>query len=191
MDAGVASSSSQNGMSPYPPPGMRTLLPVSCIVGPGVAVAGSTRVSSLASTHHCDTAVDGDLSTPGSLREDSREQRECECPGTVRGWETGAGLPEWVAGPASSFTHVTAKAVLTARAGRAPGTRSTCGAAGLASWLLCVLDTGLVPCGPAFSPEGMSPSSLVRERWREPRGPGFSVPCGERLFCAGQVTHLP
>lgn len=57
--------------------------------------------------------------------------------------------------------------------------------------LLCVLDTGLVPCRPAFSPEGVSPSSLVRERWREPRGPGFSVPCGERLFCAGQVTHLP
>lgn len=60
-----------------------------------------------------------------------------------------------------------AKAVLTARAGRAPGTRSTCGdtrstcgAAGSASWLLCVLDTGLVPCGPAFSPEGVSPSRL-------------------------------
>lgn len=104
------------------PRGTRALLPVSCIVGPGVAVAGSTRVSSLASTHHGDTAVDGDLSTPGSLGEDSREWREHARP-RVLGWHCeGRGDRCWPARVGGW-----AKAALIARAGCAPDTRSTCG----------------------------------------------------------------
>lgn len=56
--------------------------------------------------------------------------------------------------------------------GRAPDVKqaweAAAGLQALASRLPCALNTGLGPPGPASSLEGVSPSNLVRGRWKEP-----------------------
>lgn len=120
-------------------------------------------------------------------------------PPEILGWHhegrggTSTGLPtvgRRGSAPGGTCTGITAKAALTVGAGCAPDTKSACEAAAgsqaLASQLPCALNTGLVFSGPAFSPEGVSPSSLVRARWK-----GSWVLRGETPSYMGQATHLP